>query len=198
MVYSLFTDMDRCTPEEVQRLLMLVPEEQQVIALKFKHTFGQFATVKSYLMLKELLVENGLVPPADPLRFEFNTHGKPHLADYPDVHFNISHCPRAIAVGVDNAPIGVDVERFVSPSDSLLNYCMCDDEVNQVRQSEHPEQTFAALWTKKEALFKLRGTGITKELREVLVHPHPDVELDTRIFDEQQFAFTVATTKGIA
>lgn len=190
--------MDRCTPEEVQRLLNLVPEEQKVEALKFKHTFGQFATLKSFLMLKELLVDNELVTPDNPLHFELNPHGKPHLADYPDVHFNISHCPKAIAVGVDNVPIGVDVERFVTPSESLLYYCMNDDEIQQVQQSEHPDQTFAALWTKKEALFKLRGTGITKELREVLAHPHPDVELDTKVFDEQQFAFTIATTMVIA
>ena len=198
MIYSLFTDMDRCTPEEVPRLLPLVPEDQQAIALKFKHTFGQFATIKSFLMLKELLVENYPIPSDDPLRFEYNSHGKPHLADYPDIHFNISHCPKAIAVAVDDNHIGVDVERFVTPSESLLNYCMNDDEIQQVQQSEHPDQTFAALWTKKEALFKLRGTGITKELREILAHPHPDVELDTKLFDELQFAFTIATTKVIA
>lgn len=198
MIYSLFTDMDRCTPEEVPRLLPLVPEDQQAIALKFKHTFGQFATIKSFLMLKELLVENYPIPSDDPLRFEYNSHGKPHLADHPSIHFNISHCPKAIAVAVDDVHIGVDVERFVTPSESLLNYCMNDDEIQQVQQSEHPDQTFAALWTKKEALFKLRGTGITKELREVLAHPHPDVELDKKLFDEFQFAFTIATTKVIA
>ena len=193
MAYSLFTDIDRCTPEEVQRLFTLVPEEQKIEALKFKHTFGQFATLKSYLMLEELLLADGLVPQGASLHFEYNSHGKPHLADFPDVHFNISHCPKAIAVAIDSAPIGVDVERYVNPSDSLLNYCMNDDEVRQVRQSSQPEKTFATLWTQKEALFKQRGTGITHELREVLAHPHPDVRLETSVFDEQQFAFTIAT-----
>ena len=154
MVYSLFDDMDRCTPEEVQRLLSLVPECQKTEALKFKHTFGQYATLKSFLMLKELLVDNYNVSPDDDLRFEYNTHGKPHLADYSNIHFNISHCPKAIAVGVDDAPIGVDVERFVTPSESLLNYCMNDDEIRQIRESSQSDATFAALWTKKEALFK--------------------------------------------
>ena len=194
MIYSLFTDMNRCTPDEVQRLLPLVTADQQEFALKFKHTFGQFTTLKSFLMLKELLVENNLVPTTDPLRFEFNTHGKPHLAAHPHIHFNISHCPNAIAVAVDDMPIGVDVERYVTPSDSLLNYCMNDNEVKQVRESAMPERTFASFWTQKEALFKQRGTGITHELREVLAHPHPNVVLDTRVFDEQQFAFTIATT----
>ena len=193
MIYSLFTDLDRCTPDEVQRLLTLVPEEQKVEALKFKHTFGQFATVKSYLMLRQLLEENGWVPEHGDLKFEYNAHGKPHLADFPAVHFNISHCPHAIAVAIDRAPIGVDVERFVTPSESLLHYCMNEQEVQQIQQSERPEITFAAFWTQKEALFKQRGTGITRELREVLAHPHPDIKLETKIFPTQQFAFTVAT-----
>lgn len=185
--------MDRCTPEEVQRLLPLVPEDQQALALKFKHTFGQFATLKSYLMLVELLETQGIVMEDKPLRFENNSHGKPYLIDFPHVHFNISHCPKAIAVAIDNMPIGVDVERFVNPSDSLLHYCMNDDEEQQVRQSEMPERTFAVFWTQKEALFKQRGTGITHELRDVLAHPHPDVSLETTVYDEQQFAFTIAT-----
>ena len=72
MLYSIFDNMERCTPDEVQRLLPLVPEEHQAIALKFKHTFGQFATVKSILMLKELLVTNGMIPQDDSLHFEYN------------------------------------------------------------------------------------------------------------------------------
>ena len=194
MVYSLFNNMERCTPEEVQRLLPLVPEEHQAVAIKFKHTFGQYATLKSVLMLKELLTENGWISSDDLLHFDYNTHGKPHLANHPDIHFNISHCPKAIAVAVDSAPIGIDVERFVYPSESLLNYCLNDEEVQQVKQSEYPEQTFAAFWTKKEALFKLRGTGITHELREVLTHLQSDERLETTLFEEQQFALTLATT----
>lgn len=194
MTYAIFDNMDRCTPDEVQRLLPLVPEAQQAEALRFKHTFGKFATLKSYLMLKELLAGNQLVEPDDPLLFEYNAHGKPHLAEHPGIHFNISHCPNAIAVAVDDAPIGVDVERFVEPSESLLNYCMNDDEVRRVKESEHPEQQFAALWTQKEALFKQRGTGITRELRDVLANPHPDILLTTQLYVEQAFAFTLATT----
>lgn len=194
MVYSLFNDMSRCTPDEVQRLLPLVPVNQQEEALRFKHTFGQFTALKSFLMLRQMLVENSLADPDDPLTFAYGPHGKPHLVDHPNVHFNISHCPMSIAVAVDSLPIGVDVERFKTPSESLLNYCMNDDEAAQVRQSAHPEQVFASFWTQKEALFKHRGTGITKELRNILAIPHPDVELETTIFVEQQFALTLATS----
>ena len=194
MVYSLFDNMERCTPKEVQRLLPQVPEEHLAVALKFKHTFGQYATLKSILMLKELMVDTHLLLPDDPLHFEYNSHGKPHLADHPGIHFNISHCPHAIAVGVDDAPIGIDVERFVTPSESLLNYCMNNEEVQRIQQSEHPDHTFAALWTQKESLFKLLGTGITHELRDILILPHPNIRLETTIFEQKQFALTIATT----
>ena len=185
--------MDRCTPEEVQRLLLLVPDKQKEEALKFKHTFGQFATLESFLLLRQLLVENYHVDLNDPLDFVVGEHGKPSLRNHPHIHFNISHCPNAIAVAVDDAPIGVDVERYVNPSPSLLNYCMNEQECQQVQESEYPERDFAALWTQKEALFKQRGTGITHELRMVLAHPRSDVKLSTETFDGQQFAFTLAT-----
>lgn len=184
--------MSRCTPEEVQRLLPLVPRTQQDEALKFKFTFGQYATLKSHLMLRELLAANGLIGQDDPLTFQTNEHGKPFLPDYPGIHFNISHCPKSIAVAVDSKPIGIDVERFVSFSDSLLHYCMNDREVREIQQAQFPDRVFARYWTQKEALFKQRGTGITHELRDILDLPHPDVHLETEIFDEKGYAFSLA------
>lgn len=192
MVFKLFDDMSRCTPEEVQRLLPLVPKAQQEEALRYKFTFGQYATLKSHLMLRELLAENGFIGYDAPLVFQTNEHGKPYLPDYPDVHFNISHCPKAIAVAVDSKPIGVDVERFVSFSDSLLHYCMNDREVREIQQAEFPDRIFARYWTMKEALFKQLGTGITHDLRDILDPPHPDVRIETELFDEKGYAFSLA------
>ena len=55
-------------------------------------------------------------------------------------------------------------------------------------------KTFAAFWTKKEALFKLRGTGITHELRNVLTLLQPNERLETTLFEEKKYAFTLALT----
>lgn len=183
----IFDTMECCTEEEVRRLMPLASAQRRAEALKFKHTFGQYACLKSYEMLRQL------VDGTDPLTFVIGEHGKPTLAELPHIHFNISHCKAAIAVAVDDKPIGIDVERFIEPSQSLLRYCMSDEEAAQVRQSEHPDREFAALWTRKEALVKYHGTGITTDLKQLLSHPDPTVRITTTLVAEKGYAVSIAT-----
>ena len=43
----LFDDMTLCTDMEVERMQSLVPEPRRSNALRFRHTFGRFACLKS-------------------------------------------------------------------------------------------------------------------------------------------------------
>ena len=156
-------------------MLPLVSEERREEALRYKHLFGQFACLKSYVMLRELLEtrdarlrDTGLsnMGLSHPFRFEYNEHGKPFLADHPDIHFNISHCKNGIAVAVADQPIGIDIESYRQVSDALLRYTMNEEEQHIIQTSEDPIRTFTEYWTKKEAVFKLRGTGITHDLQQ--------------------------------
>lgn len=194
MKYIVFDDMEQCGDAEVRRLLPLASPQRREAALRFKHTFGQFACLKSYELLLQLLREEGLIDGTAKPSFVCGEHGKPALTGLPQVHFNISHCKAAIAVAIDRRPVGIDAERLIAPSDSLLRYCMSDEEIEQVRQSEHPDRAFTTLWTRKEALFKLRGTGITSDIRTLLAHPAPDVRLATTLDAAKGYAFSIAAT----
>ena len=57
---SIFDDMSQATEAEVQRMLPLVDEQRRTEALRYRHLFGQFACLKSWLMLKELLKPLGI------------------------------------------------------------------------------------------------------------------------------------------
>ena len=183
---SLFDDMSFCTDSEVERMIALVPEPRRSQALAFKHTFGRFACLKSYLMLAELLQkEFGL----NDFRVEVGEHGKPFLADHPDICFNISHCRNAIAVAVSDRPVGIDVESLRCFGDGLLDKTMNDSEKAEILESANPEETFAAYWTRKEAVFKLMGTGITDNLHGILTDK---TMTDTVINREKGYAASVA------
>lgn len=186
----IFDNMDQITEEEILRLLPLVSEERREEALRFKHQFGQFACLKSYVMLREMLEALGL---SHPFRFERNVHGKPYLVDYPDVHFNLSHCKNGIAVAVSDAPIGIDIESYRELSESLLRYTMNEEEHHIIKESDDPVRTFTEYWTKKEAVFKLRGTGITHDLHALL---KGDEQVETFINPEKRYAYSIATKKG--
>ncbi|MBR5935627.1 MAG: 4'-phosphopantetheinyl transferase superfamily protein [Bacteroidaceae bacterium] len=183
---SVFDDMTLCTDAEVERMIPSVPEPRRSQALAFKHTFGRFACLKSYLMLAELLQsEFGL----EKFDIEVGEHGKPYLAGHQDIHFNISHCQNAIAVAVSDRPVGIDVESFRNFNDGLVDKTMNDLEKSEIISSAEPRETFAAYWTRKEAVFKLIGTGITDNLHGILTDK---TRTDTIINREKGYAASVA------
>ena len=183
---SVFDDMTLCTDQEVERMLMLVPEPRRGEALRFKHTFGRFACLKSYLMLADLLCsEFGL----EEFRMETGEHGKPFLSGHSDIHFNISHCQKAIAVVVSDKPVGIDVEAFRKFNDGLLDKSMNATEKAEILGSDSPEETFACYWTRKEAVFKMQGTGITDNLHHIL---SGGVTTGTKVNREKGYALSVA------
>lgn len=179
-------DMSLCTDAEVERMLPLVPEPRRSQAMAFKHTFGRYASLKSYLMLASLLKETFGV---EHVEMAVGGHGKPYLADRPDIHFSISHCKDAIAVAVSDRPVGIDVESLRSFSDSLLDKTMNPAEKAHILSSPNPNETFISYWTRKEAVFKLMGTGITDNLHGILTDK---TKTDTVVNPVKGYAVSVA------
>ncbi len=56
--------------------------------------------------------------------------------------------------------VGVDVECRRKIGDGLLERVCTPDEQAAVRTSTDPTMSFLQLWTRKEAVLKMRGTGI--------------------------------------
>jgi 4'-phosphopantetheinyl transferase len=185
---SIFDDMAQITEAEVQRMLPLVNVQRRNEALRYKHLFGQFACLKSWLMLKELLKPMGV----NDLEMVHNEHGKPFLVHNANVHFNLSHCKNGIAVVVDFAPVGIDIEYFRKSNLALVKKTMNPAEEEWIRSSTDPVEAFTQYWTKKEAVVKLRGTGLTDELHRIL--DGEGYRLETQVNHEKNYALTVAYT----
>lgn len=159
MQYEVFDDMTQCTQERVENLLPCVPEFRRAYALKYKYVFGQFCALQSWYMLEELIHDT-------PNTIHHTPEGKPQFADGPE--FSISHCKEAIAVAVDEHPIGIDVESIRTVSSSLMEYTMNEQECALIRSSAESDRAFIRLWTQKEAYLKYLGTGISNDMRDVL------------------------------
>ena len=137
-------------------------------ALHFRFELGQRQCVLAYMLLKKgLQQEYGICD--NPL-FRYGPHGKPLLADHPDIHFSLSHCREAVACAVGSKPVGVDVESVREYKEMLVNYTMNKRETEQIMSDRRPAAAFTRLWTMKEAALKLSGEGIGDNIKNVLEH----------------------------
>lgn len=162
--------MTQCTPAEVERLLPLVSAQRREQALRFSHIFGQFCCLKSYEMLLSLLTDYYAAHHTEWSMedFVYNDYGQPSLPHGP--YFSISHCRNGISVAIAEQPIGVDIESIRTIKPDLIHKTMNSAEQTAIAAAAQPNIAFTRLWTQKEALLKLRGTGIIDDLHDTLAN----------------------------
>lgn len=185
----LYTHLDAIDETFIDQCLSWFPNERCEAILKVKHLQGRREKVVAYLLLCQLweviakgntekgsnylniegvsiellhkIAQNAchydsvLLP-----QLETDCQGKPYLSNYPNQHFNISHCRTAVCVAFSNRPIGIDVENIRSNKETLIERVCNSEEVLLISNSENPQSEFTRLWTRKEAYLKWLGTGI--------------------------------------
>lgn len=147
MEVLIFDQMEACTETAVQEMLAQVSTQRREQAMKYKHLFGRFCCLKSWLMLQEMSGERMTG------EWKYNEHGKPYLPNGP--YFSISHCKEGIAVAIDEKPIGIDIEGIRRADEELIGRVMNEEE-----RVEMNDRMFTRLWTQKEAIVKAEGVGI--------------------------------------
>ncbi len=188
----IFDDMSQCTKETVQKMLTLVSEQRRQQAMQFKHLFGQFACLKAYIILKDILTNFFGFNEKGHIYFNYGKYGKPYIIDGP--HFSISHCREAIAVAVSNTPIGIDIENVRHISEELIKKTMNNAEQKMIEESSNREEAFITIWTKKEAVLKMHGTGINDNIINAL---DGSAETKTISHKEKRYIYSVATPTNI-
>ena len=149
MDVQIFDDMTQCTEAEVQRMIPLVSAQRREQAMKYRHVFGRFCCLKSWLMLYEDIEMSRYRD----VEWRYNEHGKPYLEGGP--YFSISHCKEGIAVAIDDQPIGIDIEAIRHADEDLIVRTMNEEE-----RVGMDDRKFTRIWTQKEAIVKMEGTGI--------------------------------------
>ena len=117
------------------------------------------------LLLNSVLAENCPEVPLPP-EIGFQKDGKPFLAGFDNVHFNLSHSGTYAVCAFDSDPVGIDIERikpvkagiaerfFSSEEQQFLDACSVDKA-----------KAFFTVWTRKEAFLKAVGKGLRMDLR---------------------------------
>lgn len=175
--------------------MSLLPQWRRQAALCYNHESGRRESTMAFRLLQDM---TGLRD----IEFSVGEHGKPWIKGIPDIHFNLSHCKFAVACVVDSVPVGVDIERVGRYSPRLAEYTLSPEEWHYIhyassdtsipRPYEETDLLFTVLWTKKESLLKLIGTGITDNLRHVLDEYDGQVLFNTVMDKECRYVCTEA------
>lgn len=128
----------------------------------------------SRALRNSLLAEKLQIAPQD-LQVIRDENDKPQLRDFPDWHFNLSHCRDWVALAVSaRGAVGIDVE-VCDRTHNLLGiakrFFLADEYalLASLPESQRAD-TFCNLWTLKEACVKWSGLGIGRALSGVGVH----------------------------
>lgn len=185
-------DLAGYTQEDLYTDMALLPLWRREQALRYRHFQGRRDCVLSYLLLCQALEEEYGIK--EKPTFVIGGHGKPSLLEYPHIHFNLSHCAKAIACAVANRPVGIDVESTERKiSDALTRHTMSPREREEM---EGDPVRFFHLWTQKEALVKLRGTGLQDNLHDLLQPRNTaDVEFCTEDHSCRGYVISTAILK---
>ena len=151
---------------QTERLIASLPEWRREVALRYMHLQGRRECAVGYIeLLRGLRLCFGIDEmPA----FSYNEHGKPYLKGHPDLHFSISHCKEAAGCFVSDRPCGLDIEHIRKAKPDLVRHTMSAEEAEAIFADPFPNVAFTRLWTQKEAVLKLKGTGIVDDLHHVL------------------------------
>lgn len=194
MFLEVIENLDQFTENDLIRELNILPPQRLRKALQFLHFRDRLCSALAFNLLASVLKKHFNIPLLPP--FDFLPSGKPFFKDYPHIHFNISHCSSAVAVAVDNSPVGVDVETVKPLDRELLEFVCSSKEIDLILSSKQPETEFTSVWTKKEALLKFHGTAIPNpnKLKIILEEHLPDVPPFLTTFIRPNYTLSIAST----
>lgn len=176
---------------DIATALASVSDQRREHALRYRKEHDRRLSLAAYLLLCDALKkEYGF---DETPTFGFGTHGKPFLAEHPDIHFNLSHCDHAAVCAVASHPVGIDVECIALQDDEVVKRTMNEQERQLIAQSPRPEATFTRLWTMKESVLKLSGDGIADNLHAVLNDSDAKYRFET--FERDKYICTLCEYK---
>lgn len=143
--------------------------DEHIRAEKFVSDKDRKTYVTCHGILRLILAQYLRLDPLD-ISFRKGINNKPKLDGNP-IYFNLTHAKEAFAIAVSrDYYVGIDLEQFNKEIEihSISRNFFSKREYEFIFQSETGTiQRFFLLWTRKEALLKALGTGITNDLKSV-------------------------------
>jgi len=161
------------------RFWSILDKTEQARAKRFHFDKDRFAFIMARGALRAILGKYSGNDPAK-IHFFYSGHGKPYTNFSPKLNFNLSHSGDYALLGlVREYNIGVDVELIRSnlATEDIATRYFSKDEAQVFRQLPENQkvEAFFNCWSRKEAVIKCDGRGLSLGLSEFDVTLSPDL-----------------------
>ena len=140
--------------EELKDSVALLPPDRQNKIVRYRFEKDKLLSLAAGLLIRRAIGESPIF---------FGEHDKPYVES--DVFFSVSHSGRVAVIATDDAEVGLDIEQL--PDESRLKIAdrfYHPRERAYVKGSQDPCRAFCEIWTRKEAVLKMTGEGISTDL----------------------------------
>lgn len=142
--------------------------KQKMLIISLKKVSKNEQHDYAHKLLSVLLRKNGIEYGSE-TKIEYGDKGKPFLAEYPDVYYNLTHADGITACLVCGRECGIDAEPVKKVRPAVIRRAFSENEqriMDAVPEQDKAEM-FTRFWTLKEAYVKTLGIGISYPLDKV-------------------------------
>jgi 4'-phosphopantetheinyl transferase len=162
-----------------------ISHEEKIRAQKFHYEADRETYVTCHALLRLILAKYINTTPLE-IRFETGRNNKPGIHNNL-IYFNIAHTRNEFAIAVcNNFHVGIDIESIHQDIDifSVAKSFFSSKEHDFIFKSDNAEKDrFFLLWTRKEALLKAIGTGLTDNIKELDLSGQENI-MNKSLFDD--------------
>lgn len=182
-------------PHIIKSLLPLLSDEKQTRLFNYVDEQDKVRTMVADLLIRRS-VRCLLNLRNDQIFFDKNCHGKPHLRDHPNFHFNVSHSGKWVTCVIDNNSIGIDIEEIKPIDLDIARRFFAKEEQDYVLLSNLVESQklarFYEIWTLKESYIKAIGRGLSLPLSSfsIIINDHcGEIKLKTDMIIQKYYFY---------
>ena len=192
---TFFCDISTVSDEEFVHRFSVMSEERKDRCRRLRHAEDQKRCITADFLIRTAVGEALNLAPQDVV-YENADSGKPQIKGNP-FYFSVSHSADQVVCCIAEGPVGVDIEKH-RPVLVAAQERICTKEewdyLNAAEGEEERSLRFFALWTRKEAIFKLDGVLPRKDQEIPALHPET---LGIRVETKQLGDYTLSTAELI-
>mgnify|MGYP000165097297 CR=1 FL=1 len=163
-IYVFAADIRQLSDSDYERELELLAADLQKRIHRFQKSDDRKRSILGKALLRHALVAEADYK-GDLSEIRYGEKGKPI---FPGLEFNISHSGNWVVCSISPSTVhGLDIELHRSVELDKFRKQFTPRQIEWMRQSENPQMAFFEYWTRKEAIVKAVGRGLTIPLHQL-------------------------------